>query len=194
MPERPYHHGRLRTVLLDEAQRVLREKGVDGLSLRDLAREAGVSHAAPRWHFPDRQALLDALAEAGFERLATGARSVLDHNEHDSKAKLHAVASAYLEFAIRDAALLELMFTARKTAPSPGLLEASDRLFGTTREIIEAAQQDNTLPAGDPERLQTLFVATLQGIAAFAISGRTTEETAKELLRDVVVLFSLPDK
>ncbi|MEV5714727.1 TetR/AcrR family transcriptional regulator [Amycolatopsis mediterranei] len=190
MPERPYHHGRLRTVLLDEAQRVLREKGVDGLSLRDLAREAGVSHAAPRWHFPDRQALLDALAEAGFERLATEARSVLDRGEHDSEARLHAVASAYLEFAVRDAALLELMFTARKTEPSPGLLEASDRLFGTTREIIEAAQRDNTLPQGDPERLQMLFIATLQGIATFAISGRIAEETAKDLVRDVVVLFS----
>ncbi|WP_410586179.1 TetR/AcrR family transcriptional regulator [Amycolatopsis sp. lyj-23] len=190
MPERSYHHGRLRTVLLDEAQRVLREKGVDGLSLRDLAREAGVSHAAPRWHFPDRRALLDALAEAGFDRLATEARAVLDRSEDDSEARLHAVASGYLEFALRDAALLDLMFTTRKSEPSPGLIEASDRLFGTTREIIEAAQRDGTLPKGDPERLQMLFVAMLHGIAAFATSGRIAEATAKDLLRDVVAIFS----
>ncbi len=60
MSERPFHHGNLRAVLLDEAVAVLRETGVDGLSLRDLARRAGVSHGAPRSHFVDRQALLDA--------------------------------------------------------------------------------------------------------------------------------------
>src|SRR5262249_42865731 len=66
----PYHHGRLRAALLTEAERVLREDGIEALSLRELARRAGVSHAAPRRHFTDRQALLDALAEAGFTRLA----------------------------------------------------------------------------------------------------------------------------
>ena len=66
---RPYHHGNLRTALLAAAQQTVRERGVAALSLRELAREVGVSHGAPRRHFPDRQALLDALAEDGFERL-----------------------------------------------------------------------------------------------------------------------------
>ena len=70
---RPYHHGNLRAALLEPAERALRERGVGGLSLRELAREVGVSHAAPRRHFADKQALLDALAEDGFERL--GARA-----------------------------------------------------------------------------------------------------------------------
>ena len=60
--ERPYHHGNLRQALLAQAERTVRERGVQELSLRELAREVGVSHAAPRRHFPDRQALLDALA------------------------------------------------------------------------------------------------------------------------------------
>src|ERR1035437_9150796 len=73
--ERPYHHGSLRTALLAHAERTVRERGVQDLSLRELAREIGVSHGAPRRHFPDRQALLDALAEAGFARLGTALRS-----------------------------------------------------------------------------------------------------------------------
>ena len=73
--ERPYHHGNLRSALLAAAERTVRERGVQDLSLRELAREIGVSHGAPRRHFPDRQALLDALAESGFERL--GARGGL---------------------------------------------------------------------------------------------------------------------
>ena len=63
--ERPYHHGNLRSALLAAAERTVRERGVQELSLRELAREVGVSHGAPRRHFPDRQALLDALAESG---------------------------------------------------------------------------------------------------------------------------------
>ncbi|CAM5729343.1 hypothetical protein SALBM217S_04935 [Streptomyces griseoloalbus] len=58
--QRPYHHGNLRTELLDAAERSLRVHGVDRLSLRDLARDVGVSHAAPRRHFADRRALLAA--------------------------------------------------------------------------------------------------------------------------------------
>src|SRR5919198_104925 len=77
MTERPYHHGALREALLEQAERTVRERGADALSLRELAREVGVSHGAPRRHFPDRQALLDAVAEAGFERLGVELRSAL---------------------------------------------------------------------------------------------------------------------
>src|SRR5919108_3231019 len=66
---RAYHHGNLRSALLESAERTLAQRGVGELSLRELAREVGVSHAAPRRHFPDKQALLDALAVSGFERL-----------------------------------------------------------------------------------------------------------------------------
>jgi hypothetical protein len=55
MTERPYHHGNLRTALLTQAERTVRERGVKELSLRELARDVGVSHAAPRRHFPDRR-------------------------------------------------------------------------------------------------------------------------------------------
>src|SRR5215207_7099976 len=68
-PARPYHHGNLRAELLEAAERTLDERGTGSLSLRGLARELGVSHGAPRRHFADKQALLDALAEDGFERL-----------------------------------------------------------------------------------------------------------------------------
>ncbi|WPB88462.1 TetR/AcrR family transcriptional regulator [Streptomyces malaysiensis] len=70
MTHRPFHHGNLRAVLLDQAEQTLREGGIDALSLRELARKAGVSHGAPRSHFVDRRSLLDALAERGFNRLA----------------------------------------------------------------------------------------------------------------------------
>src|SRR6201993_4785836 len=114
MADRPYHHGNLRVALLAEAERTLREEGIDRLSLRDLARQAGVSHAAPRRHFADRQALLDALAVAGFLRLSDELRAAIEHAGDDYEAQLRAAAIAYIGFATRDAALLELMFTAKR--------------------------------------------------------------------------------
>src|ERR1700755_65670 len=72
---RPYHHGNLRAALLDRAERMRRSGGAQELSLRELAREVGVSHGAPRRHFPDKQSLLDALAEQGFARLGAELRA-----------------------------------------------------------------------------------------------------------------------
>src|SRR6478735_4730536 len=64
----PYHHGSLDTALLDAAERILEEKGIQGLTLRATAREAGVSHAAPKNHFGDLTGLLSELAAVGFGR------------------------------------------------------------------------------------------------------------------------------
>src|SRR6202011_966451 len=114
MNERPYHHGNLRTALLAQAERTVRDHGVQDLSLRELARELGVSHGAPRRHFPDRQALLDALAETGFARLGAELSDAADGAGEDFRARLQATAAAYVRFATRDAALLELMFAGKQ--------------------------------------------------------------------------------
>ncbi len=115
---RPYHHGNLRTDLLDAAERSLRAHGAEQLSLRDLARDVGVSHAAPRRHFADRRALLDALAESGFMRLGERLRAAVNEigDEDDLPARLHAFASAYVRFATENAALTGLM-NSSKQAP-----------------------------------------------------------------------------
>src|ERR1700739_1211963 len=98
MTARPYHHGNLRTALLDAAERMLRERGVQALSLRGLAREVGVSHGAPRRHFPDRQALLDALAGAGFERLGAELRAAADAAPEGFEPRVRAIGAAYVRF------------------------------------------------------------------------------------------------
>src|SRR5258705_9177027 len=97
-PSRPYHHGNLRSALLAHAERALSEGGAGELSLRELAREAGVSHAAPRRHFPDKQALLDALALDGFERLGDQIQAAFDSAGKPFKKRLTAFARAYVSF------------------------------------------------------------------------------------------------
>jgi AcrR family transcriptional regulator len=99
MAQATYHHGNLRTALLEQAQLAVREHGVEQLSLRELARQVGVSHGAPRRHFSDRQALLDALAEAGFERLGAELARAVARAGDDFQARLTAIATAYVRFA-----------------------------------------------------------------------------------------------
>lgn len=172
MAERPFHHGNLRTVLLDEATAVLRESGVDGLSLRDLARRAGVSHGAPRSHFVDRQALLDALAEVGFQRLTADVRAALGDPGDDVRARFLRVAGVYVDFAIDDAALMDLMFQAKAQAGGgpPRVTEAAAELFAVLDSAMGPRSDDTD--EGARGAFGMLFAATVQGIASLVSSRR----------------------
>ncbi|MFZ1176797.1 MAG: TetR/AcrR family transcriptional regulator [Mycobacterium sp.] len=101
--DRPnYHHGDLRAVILSEAARLVAERGADGVSLRELARSAGVSHAAPAHHFTDRRGLFTALATQGFQLLAAALV--------DARGNFADAALAYVRFAIGHPGHYEVMF------------------------------------------------------------------------------------
>ena len=186
---RPYHHGNLRAALLAQAEQTLREHGLEGLSLRELARQIGVSHGAPRRHFADRQALLDALAEAGFARLGAELRAAAEHAGEDYQARLRASAKAYVRFAIRDAALLELMFAGKHREQARALHEAADRAFAVILELIEEGQANRLLEPGDPERIGLLLFATMQGIAALVTAGIVAPEQVDSLVAHAIGRF-----
>ncbi|MET9965197.1 TetR/AcrR family transcriptional regulator [Streptomyces sp. NPDC006356] len=179
MPEtRPYHHGDLRAALLAAAERTLRDKGAASLSLRELAREVGVSHAAPGRHFKDKQTLLNALALAGYERLAQ-VLSAADDPALPLEPRLTALARAYLGFAIDNAALLELMY-ARKHEPdaSEQMAAAVEETVGSLVRVLADAQQRGEIIDGDPEELNLVTGAALHGVAAFISAGWLTPEAA----------------
>ncbi|MGO9490176.1 MAG: TetR/AcrR family transcriptional regulator [Solirubrobacteraceae bacterium] len=189
MEVRPYHHGNLRTALLEAAAETVRERGAQELSLRQLARDAGVSHAAPRRHFPDRQALLDALAEAGFERLGAELRAAAQEAGEEFQPRLEAIAAAYVRFATRDAALLELMFANKQREESGALHEAADRAFAVMLKLIEQGQQDGVLEQGEPERVGLVLFATIQGIAALVTGGLVAPDQLDDLVADAIAHF-----
>src|ERR687891_2888604 len=182
--DRPYHHGNLRLALLAQAEQTLREHGLNGLSLRELARQIGVSHGAPRRHFADRQALLDALAESGFARLGAELRAAAERAGEDYEARLRATATAYVRFAIDDAALLELMFAGKQHEQAGALHEAADRAFSVILELVEEGQADGLLERSDPERVGLLLFATMQGLAALVTAGIIAPEQVDGLVAD----------
>ena len=189
MTDVPYHHGNLRAVLLAAAEQTLREGGIDEISLRDLARRSGVSKSAPNRHFRDRQALLAALAVRGFERLDDEIAQAVARAGDVCAARVRAAAGAFVAFAVRDGALLELMFTMAKTEGRSDVGTAAERVFTRLGALIEEGQSSGELRGGDTTRLKLLLAATLQGIATLVASGRVPAELTDDLIDDAVALF-----
>ncbi|MBL1074803.1 TetR/AcrR family transcriptional regulator [Nocardia sp. 2] len=181
---RSYHHGDLRAELLRRAEAALRRVGVDGLSLRQLARDTGVSHAAPSRHFRDKQALLDALAAEGFVRLGSEFEKAAATGTFLER--LHAMARTYLRFAIDNPALLALMFARRHTSPTAVMEEAVATAYSVPISMIADGQARGEVVEGDPRRICLSAMAALQGMATFVGSGFVTPEGADTLLDETV--------
>jgi AcrR family transcriptional regulator len=133
-----YHHGDLRGALLDAAEALLAQRGAAGLSLRDVARGAGVSHAAPYHHFAGLPELLAALAERSFEQLGGAMQAGVDAHPGDARGQLLAIAAAYVDFARRRPARFRLMFgpVLASRHRHPGLDRAAEASF---RVLLDAA-------------------------------------------------------
>jgi AcrR family transcriptional regulator len=168
---RRYHHGDLRAALLGRAEETLERTGAAGLSLRELAREVGVSHGAPRRHFADRDALLAALAQDGFDRLGGSLKSAVG-SPGTFTDRLLASAHAYVAFATQHPALLELMFAAKHSpAATPALIEAGRATFDPLLVLLADGQRAGEVTGDDPERVGATVFATVHGIASLVSAG-----------------------
>jgi AcrR family transcriptional regulator len=184
---RPYHHGNLRQELLRVAEAALEAHGVQQLSLRELSRELGVSHASPQRHFATKQDLLNALATVGFQRLdAITARAVAARAQNFN-ARLTKVALAHLGFALKHPALLAVMFEAkRQPSMPPELLTALHAAFSHVPRILKEGQDAGKIVPGDPYRLALTIGAVVQGLVAISIDGKIKGNSLKLIVPEVI--------
>src|SRR6202163_601534 len=138
----PYHHGALHDALLEAAERVLERDGLQGLTLRPVAREAGVSHAAPTHHFGDLTGLLSELAAIGFRQF-NAAMVAAGATGNSLIEKAHARAKAYVAYAQGHPGMYSLMFrTERLDYSRPSLHEAAEASFAGLAGSIGASRQE----------------------------------------------------
>ncbi|MFJ3770884.1 TetR/AcrR family transcriptional regulator [Streptomyces sp. NPDC090075] len=190
MKTRPYHHGDLRAALLSHAEQGLREKGPGALSLRELAREAGVSPGAPSRHFRNKQALLDALALEGFDRLTAVLTGAVERAGEAFADRLAALARGYLAFTAGNAALLDLMYTTKYDADASGeLIAATRRLSAVASRLIERGQRRGEVREGPVERVALPLMAALQGLGTLATTGALPPERIEQSLDDTVAFL-----
>lgn len=175
--ERPYHHGDLRRVVLETAQEMLREEKGWQFTLREVARRAGVSHAAPYKHFPDKGALLAELAILGFDELRTELASSIARPPRSARAEFMAAAKAYIQFGTANPSLYRLMFSAdvNKTA-YPKLEEAASIAFAELLGILERGQSSGAFKR-QPVRGQAAAAWSLvHGFTMLAVDGQLLPE------------------
>ncbi|WP_200868192.1 TetR/AcrR family transcriptional regulator [Deinococcus phoenicis] len=166
--ERPYHHGNLRAELLKCAWDTIERDGSENLSVRGLARDLGVSHGASARHFKDKQALLDALAMTGFERLNQTLSEIYSRAE-PFETRFRAAAFAYVQFAVTHPNLLRLMYAAKHhPEASAALREVSCSTMQTLTTAIAAAQHSAEVQAGDPQHIALVAFANFHGVATLA--------------------------
>ena len=184
---RPYHHGNLRQALLQAAETALEARGVTGLSLRELSRDLGVSHTSPRRHFADKQALVDALAQSGFQRLDAALAGAVKARTRNFAARLTNFAQAYIEFALKHPALWVLMLETKHRPGAPReLLDASDAAFSNGPALIRAGQAAGEIVPGDPARLSLTLGAALQGLVSISTQGKFKGIPLEDLVPGIV--------
>lgn len=175
---RPYHHGDLRQALVDAAIHILREEGPDGLTLRAVARAAGVSQAAPYRHFKDRRALVGAVAEDGFRRLgsAMAPRSSKKSSPPNAGEALRQLAVQYVRFAHAHPAEYRVMF-GEELAPgaeNPELRASSRAVFDLLSGGIAALQQRAIIRSGDPDTIAIGAWAMMHGLTMLSLDRHAT--------------------
>lgn len=171
-----YHHGALRAALLEAAEAMLEESGVDRFTLRGVARRVGVSHAAPAHHFVDVRGVLTELATIGFESLS---RTMEEEHEVRAGDRLTAIGLGYVRFAIERPALFGLMWrTDRLDRTGDRYRVAARRAFQILEETMAAVHRAAGRPASGPsfDADVRLAWASVHGLGTLINAGHLTPD------------------
>lgn len=161
-----YHHGDLRRAVLSAALEVVRSDGVGAISLRELARRAEVSHAAPAHHFKDKAGLLTVIAAEGFELLAAALAAVPAGTTH----RLREMGVTYVEFALGHPAHFEVMFQPQLLhGDDPKLIAAKERASRVLRSGVDDLPAARRGP--DARRAGLAAWSLAHGFATLQLSG-----------------------
>lgn len=187
-----YHHGHLRQALLDAAMEVVRERGVEGLTLREVARRADVSHAAPYHHFQDKGALIASIAVDGFERFTASLSDARDRTEGSHLDRIRAEGSAYVRFAFEEPDRFKLMWRPElRGTDDTEVDEVGMRSYRVLIDEVEAGQREGEIRAGDPGSLSLAAWSAVHGLSMILVDGplrdRVTDWAMAEPLLEPVL-------
>lgn len=175
MARASYHHGDLRRALLDAALAAVGKSGPASLTLRAIARDAGVTHTAAYHHFANKEDLLAAVAEEGYRELARRMRRALGRSGAGAAARLDALARAYVRFAAERPVHFQVMAEPQMHTTGiarSGLREAHDAVVALLVETVAQGQRDGAIEAGDPLRFALALWTLVTGYAEGHRTGR----------------------
>lgn len=190
-PARKYHHGDLKTALIEAGLAELEEKGLDQLSLRSIAARVGVSHTAPKNHFDGLRGLMTAIATEGFRR-HTIAISTGTEGQPPGKARLKAACNGYLRFALENPELFKLMFSGTLCdIEDPVLKRAAWCSYEVLRGVAHGLVWDKALDPGGPWRTEWMLWSMVHGYATLLIERQIRRNDDGSPIFDMIDL--VPD-
>lgn len=169
--------------LLGAALELVAEKEVRSLSLREVARRAGVSHTAPYRHFADKEALLAALTEEGFQFLGHSLQKAVQQALRDPLKQLEASGEAYVRYAIAHPAHYRVMFGTygENEQTHPSLVEASRQAFMVLVNVIAEGQSAGVMRPGESKQLAWAAWSLVHGLAMVLIAGQLPVTESREI-------------
>lgn len=170
----PYHHGDLPATLVRTALEMLDRDDTADLSLRAVARAAGVSRAAPYRHFSDRSALLSAVAAVGYQDLTLSLAAL--HPEPSSAEQLADLAVAYVDFALDRPGLFRVMFASGCDAESPERVAAVEAIHAYLHAAVA-----RTFTTDDPDHTATAMWSLVHGLAFLHLDGKLDQSSRHEV-------------
>jgi AcrR family transcriptional regulator len=171
--ESSYHHGDLREALIQAGLLILREQGIQKLSLREAARTAGVSQAAPYRHFENKEALIAAIAQEGFSLLGQRVHEAAFTHRIGAEERFHQIALAYLQIALSHTDHFRLMFAGTPPlSPEkyPDLDRSTQSLFGEFVGVIDQCQRERIVRNGNVEQLALIAWSSIHGFASLVVN------------------------
>lgn len=172
-----YHHNNLRDAALDKAAELIVEREGPIFSMRELAKFVGVTHGAMYRHFADKDALLDALSQRGFEMLTDLQKTYQERAEPAPLEQMNALLFAYLDFARSQPGYYAVMFRSRVMSagsdPTAGMHNAE--ALTTLHDAIRSCQEAGIIVKGDVRRIAAYTALAPHGLACFGMQGDTTQ-------------------
>jgi AcrR family transcriptional regulator len=188
-----YHHGDLKNALIKAGTEILAKNGVGGLSLRQVAQKAGVSHTAPYAHFADKQALIAAISTEGFRQLYEQVVTVTGRYENDPARQLLETAWTYVQFAMNDPDQFKIMFSSvlEKEKEYPDFVEMSQRGFRQVVAIVESCQEAGVLQDGPGELTAISIWSAVHGLIALLLEGQIPHAVLEQFSVRQMLIFTL---
>jgi AcrR family transcriptional regulator len=185
--------GDLREILLRAAIKLVNERGVEALTIRETARLAGVSHQAPYSHFADKAALLAAVAEQGFRELYDRMARAAERAGDDPDARLRAIGVEYVEFAVENPAQFRVMYSSEVADRDafPSLLAQCDAIHNLLITTIVDLQRRTGDHALDPSEYALAAWSVVHGLASLVINNQVRKAPlAKREPRELMEIVS----
>jgi AcrR family transcriptional regulator len=190
MPRKNYHHGNLKNALIAAGMNIISKEGLGGLSLRKVAKKAGVSPTAPYAHFKDKQALIAAISTRGYHLLFDQLTSTISLHQGDPQTMLVEVGWSYVQFAQHDPERFKVMFSRilEQEKEYPEFREMALKNFELLVTLVVGCQEAGILAPGAADMIAVRLWSVVHGFVTLLLEGQISHTLLNRLsVRDLLL-------